>query len=159
MAAADWAGADAAVSAVATAWTAARPTDVPLALFGKQMDRDVRSLTEAVTARDADTARDAGLRVTQNTLDLRSRHQPVPATDRERFALWVYQVGVDAGAGDRGAVQGDHACLKWTLDRIRDTVPDPATVDRTLETLGAAAERGDLPSARDAASALHGMLG
>lgn len=135
------------------------PIDVPLALFGKQMDRDVHALTDAVTARDADTARDAGQRVSQNTLDLRSRHQPVPTTDRERFLLWAYQAGVDTGAGDRGAVQGDHACLKWTFDRIRATVPDPAAVDRTLETLGAAAEREDLPAARDAASALPGLLG
>lgn len=147
VAARDWATATAAAGEITTAWTAARPTDVPLELFGKQMDRDISTLTDAIAAQDATTARHAGLRVHQNVLDLRSRHQPTAVTDRERFDLWAYQVGVDAAAGDRGAVQGDHVCLMWTLDRIRSTMPDPSTVEHTLDALGAAAERGDLAAA------------
>lgn len=147
LAAGDWATATTAAGEIGPAWTAARPTDVPLALLGKQMDRDIRTLTDAITAQDADTARHAGLRVAHNVLDLRSRHQPVPAIDRERFGLWAYQVGVDAAAGDQSAVLGDHACLRWTFDRIRHSAPDPSTVDQTLDALGAAAERGDLAAA------------
>jgi len=156
--ASDWPGAATAAAAVATAWAAARPSDVPLELFGKQMDRDVKSLTDAVAAHDAHAARDAGLRVSQNTLDLRSRHQPVPVTDRERLALWAYQVGVDAAAGDRDAVRGDHACLKWTFDRIRATVRDPAATQRALDAVGTAAGHGDLPSAAAHARELGGLL-
>jgi hypothetical protein len=83
----------------------------------------------------------------------------VTTTDRERFLLWTYQAGIDAAAGDRAAVQGDHACLKWTFDRIRATVPDAAAVDRALKALGTAAERGDLPTIKDTTADLSGLLG
>jgi hypothetical protein len=140
----DWAAAAKATSAVATAWTAARPTDAPLPLLVRQMDRDIDTLGTAVSERDADGARDAVLRVAQNELDVRSRHEPV---DTARFALWARQLVLDAAAADKAAVAGDHASLKWTFDRIRGDIPDAVAIDRTLTALGQAIEDGDLAAA------------
>ncbi|MGH3880836.1 MAG: hypothetical protein ACRDSK_27750 [Actinophytocola sp.] len=144
VAGADWAAADTATAAVAKAWTAARPEDAPLPLLTRQMDRDIDTLTTAVSQRDAGGARDAALRVAQNELDVRSRHE---AVDPTRVALWARQLVIDAAADDQAAVAGDLASLKWTFDRIRGDVPDPAAVHRTLTALGEAVEQGDLAAA------------
>jgi hypothetical protein len=140
----DWAAAATAAASVGKAWTANRPTDAPLPVLTHQMDGDVDSLTTAVADHDAAAARDAALRVAQNELDLRSRYEPV---DTARFALWARQLIVDAAAGDTAAAAGDHACLKWTFERIHDEVTDPATVERTLSATGDALDRGDLTTA------------
>lgn len=150
VAAGEWAEVD----AISAAW---RAVDASPPLLGRQMDRDISSLASTVRDQDADAARDALLRVAQNELDLRSRHQPVAETDLARFALWARQVGLDAAAGDRGGVAGDVECLKWTLDRL--AVADPGSVDRGLAAVRAAAARGDLAEAAELAQGLPALAG
>lgn len=147
--AADWTAAASSASAVARAWSAARPAD--LAQLSTQMNRDIDALTTATRAAEEPEARDAALRVAQNALDLRSRYQPV---DTARFALWARQLVLDAEARDTAAVSGDHACLKWTFDRIRDELPNAAVIDERLSTVESAVTGGDLAAAARQAETL-----
>lgn len=151
LARADWTAAVRYADAVAKAWDAARPTDAPLPVLRRQMDRDIDTLAAAVRDRDAAAARDAALRLAQNELDLRSRHEPV---DPARFALWARQLVIDAAADDKPAVRGDYECLKWTFERIRTAVADSAAVDQTLDGLRTSAGRGDLITAAEHARKL-----
>lgn len=157
VAAGDWATATTETGAVTAAWQTSRPVDAPLAMLGQQMDRDIGTLTETVRDHDTGAARDAALRIEQNELDVRSRHQPVASTDLARFALWAHQLDLDAAAGDRAGVAGDTECLKWTFDRLRDTVADPNAIDQALTAVRTAVERGDLTAAAEQARDLPNL--
>jgi hypothetical protein len=154
----DWAAATTAAKAVNLAWAEFQPSDVPLELLRKQTGRDIDALADAVAKRDADQARNAALRVAQNELDVRSRHQPVTTTDLARMRLWARQAVIDAAAKDAGAVAGDAESLKWTFDRVRDTVSDADAVDARLAELRTAVENEDLAAAATVAKRLSGLL-
>ncbi|MGH3750835.1 MAG: hypothetical protein ACRDT8_25965, partial [Micromonosporaceae bacterium] len=128
--------------------------DAPLTLLREQTERDITSLDSAVADRDASAARDAALRVAQDQLDLRSRHQPVADTELARMRLWARQVVLDADAHDLAAVLGDVATLEWTFDRVRDTVANPGAVDRDLTTMRKAAHAKHFTAATSAADQL-----
>jgi len=83
----DWTAATTAAKAVSLAWSEFQPSDVPLELLRKQTGRDIDSLADAVAKRDADKARNAVLRIAQDELDLRSRHQTATTTDLARMRL------------------------------------------------------------------------
>jgi hypothetical protein len=91
-------------------------------------------------------------------LDLRSRYQPVTSTDLARMGLWARQAVIDAVARDAGAVAGDAESLKWTFDRVRDTVGDADAVDARLAELRAAVENKDLAAAATVPQRLSGLL-
>ncbi|MGH3713965.1 MAG: hypothetical protein ACRDT4_10970 [Micromonosporaceae bacterium] len=155
VAAGDWTAATTAGRAVLRAWSEFQPSDAPLELLRTQLGRDIDALNDAIGARSATAARGAALRVGQGELDLRSRYQPVPATDLARMKLWARQLVVDAAAGDKGGVAGDAECLKWTYDRIGHT----ADVDAALAKVRDAAAKGDLAAASAAATELLKLLG
>jgi hypothetical protein len=155
----DWAAATTAAKAVNLAWAEFQPSDVPLEVFRRQMGRDIDALGDAVAARDADRARGAALRVAQDELDLRSRYQPVTTTDIARMRLWARQVVIDAAARDVGSVAGDVESLKWTFQRVRHTIQDPAAVDARLAEARTAVKNRDLPAAATAAKRLSALLG
>jgi hypothetical protein len=140
----DWTAATTAAKAVSLAWSEFQPSDVPLELLRKQTGRDIDSLADAVAKRDADQARNAVLRIAQDELDLRSRHQTATTTDLARMRLWARQVVIDAMAKDWGAATGDVESLKWTLQRVRDVVSDPAAAEARLADLRKAVESRDL---------------
>jgi len=125
-------------------------------MLDKQMSRDVDTLASAVAARDVTEAHQAALRVAQDDLDLRLRHQPVTAIDRARLDLWARQILVDAADDDPGAVAGDVTTLGWTWDRVRHTA-DPAgggRFDAQLRGVRSAAEKKDVAATARATPAL-----
>ncbi|UIX34847.1 hypothetical protein [Streptomyces sp. GQFP] len=121
--------------AARAAWTAYRASDDVPALLERQMNRDLDTLAKAPENRSA------ALRVAQNTTDLRLRYESVRTVDADRFALWARQLGIDAAAGDAGAVAGDVTALELAWERLREGTP--AAAANTLTT--------DLAAARDAA--------
>ncbi len=155
----DWVAASAAVGALSASWGSIRTSGVP-DLLGKQMTRDVEVLTAAVAARDPKAAHGASLRVAQNALDLRLRHEPLAGIERARADLWARQIPIDAAAGEAGAVLGDATTFGWTWDRIRPTAPSTlvAKVEGPLRELMDAATRKDLAAASRSATALSAAL-
>ncbi|MGH3731103.1 MAG: hypothetical protein ACRDTU_20475, partial [Micromonosporaceae bacterium] len=154
----DWTAATKAAKALTRAWAEFQPGDAPLKLLRTQTDRDIDVYAKAVAGRDADTARDAALRIAQDHLDLVSRYQPVTTTDLARMRLWADQLRYDAAARDKAAVAGDVATLKWTFDRVRGTVADPEAVDDVLAELRTAARSGDLAATGTGAAKLSALL-
>jgi hypothetical protein len=140
----DWARATGASNTLKGAWDAYRAVGVP-PMLDKQMTRDINALAAAVAAREPGKAHDAALRVAQNDLDLRLRHQSVAKTELARLDLWARQLLVDAADRQAGAVAGDVVTLQLIWDRLRHTA-DPATagpVDAQLRTLRGAADKRD----------------
>jgi len=118
-----------------TAWDTYRASDAVPALLERQMTRDLDALGGA-------GARDAALRVAENTSDLRLRYESVPTVDRARLALWARQLRVDAKVGDVGAVAGDVTSLELVWERVRDSAPGSG-VGADLKRLREAADRKD----------------
>lgn len=147
---------DADVAAVRDAWTAYRDSDAVPKLLATQMTRDLDSLDEAVTAKDGHETLAAALRVAQNTSDLRLRYEPVRTVDLDRFALWARQLGIDASAGDEGAVAGDVTSLELVWERLKDDAGGAvaATVTTDLNAARVAADRKDLAKAEELAPGL-----
>lgn len=86
------------------------------------------------------------------SLDLQLRHRPRADIDMELLDLWARQLLIDAAAGNRGAVLGDAATLKWIRDRIAvDARPDLDLIDARLRAIGTAARATD-PGAVSAAA-------
>ncbi|MFD5846375.1 hypothetical protein [Streptomyces chartreusis] len=144
------------LGAVRDAWTAYRDSDAVPELLATQMTRDLDSLDEAVTAKDGQETLAAALRVAQNTSDLRLRYEPVRTVDLDRFALWARQLGIDASAGDEGAVAGDVTSLELVWERLKDGTGGAvaAAVTTDLDAARAAADRKDLAKAAELAPGL-----
>ena len=144
------------LGAVRDAWTAYRDSDAVPKLLATQMTRDLGSLDEAVTAEDGQETLAAALRVAQNTSDLRLRYEPVRTVDLDRFALWARQLGIDASAGDEGAVAGDVTSLELVWERLKNDTGGAvaATVTTDLNAARAAADRKDLAKAEELAPGL-----
>ncbi|WP_432190784.1 hypothetical protein [Streptomyces sp. bgisy027] len=147
---------DADLGAVRDAWTAYRDSDAVPKLLATQMTRDLDSLDEAVSAKDGQETPAAALRVAQNTSDLRLRYEPVRTVDLDRFALWARQLGIDASAGDAGAVAGDVTSLELVWERLKDDTGGAvaAAVTADLSAARAAADRKDLAKAGELAPGL-----
>ncbi|WP_128428253.1 hypothetical protein [Streptomyces cyaneus] len=147
---------DADLGAVQGAWSAYRDSDAVPKLLDRQMSRDLDTLDEAVAAKDDEEALGAALRVAQNTSDLRLRHEPVRTVDLDRFALWARQLGIDAGAGDEGAVAGDVTSLELVWERLKDEAPraEAAAVTADLREAREAADRKDVTAAGQLAPSL-----
>jgi hypothetical protein len=150
----DWTGAAAASASLRRAWDAAR-AGVPERL-GKQLGRDVDLLAGAVKGHKEAAARAAALRVAQDDLDLRLRHQGVARTDLDRLALWARQLQADAAAGDAGSVTGDATTLGLTRERLRNSIDASAAteLDSQLRKLQAVADNKDVAAAAKAVPAL-----
>lgn len=155
----DWSGAATASRTLQRAWDVYRAGGVPT-ILERQMRRDIDGLAGAVAARRPVQAHQAALRVAQNDLDLRLRHQPVDKVDHARLELWARQLLVDAAANDAGAVTGDATTLELIWQRVRHTV-DPtkaARLDAQLRDLRAAADNKKVAAAARAIPALLGTL-
>jgi len=147
------------VDALRRAWAAHRATGVP-PLLDRQTERDVATLAAAVRGGEADEAREALLRVSQDELDLRLPYGEVATVDRARARLWAGQVAVDAAAGDVAGVRGDVATFEWTWRRVAHLVPAAgrAKVEALAEAARAAAARGDLTAAARTSAALSAAV-
>ncbi|MEV0171327.1 hypothetical protein AB0I00_09385 [Streptomyces sp. NPDC050803] len=132
--------------ALREAWTAYRSADEVPDLLERQMTRDLDALAE-----DGD---EAALRVAQNVTDLRLRYEPVRTVDLERFDLWARQLGIDASAGDPGAVAGDVTSLELAWQRLRD---ESAAAEKVADDLREAREAADSEDT-EAASRLSAQL-
>jgi hypothetical protein len=124
--------------------------------LGKQLGRDVDLLAGAVKGHKEAAARAAALRVAQDDLDLRLRHQGVARTDLDRLALWARQLQADAAAGDAGSVTGDATTLGLTRERLRNSIDASAAteLDSQLRKLQAVADNKDVAAAAKAVPAL-----
>jgi len=92
---------------------------------------------------------------TSPALDLQLRHRPRADIDMELLDLWARQLLIDAAAGNRGAVLGDAATLKWIRDRIAvDARPDLDLIDARLRAIGTSARATD-PGAVSAAAVMR----
>lgn len=131
---------DADVRSVRGAWTAYRDSDAVPQLLARQMTRDL----DALGSSDPEGA---ALRVMQNTTDLRLRYEPVRTVDLERFGMWARQLGIDAAAGDAGAVAGDVTSLELAWERLRDDSAESGTVTAGLHAARDAADREDTAAA------------
>ncbi|MCW8381947.1 hypothetical protein [Streptomyces justiciae] len=131
------------VRGVRAAWSAYRAVDVVPALLERQLTRDVGAL-------EGDDPAGAALRVAQDVTDLRLRYEGVRKVDRERFAVWARQLGIDARDGDAGAVAGDVSSLELVWERLG------GGTYKDLEKARDAADRGDLGVAGRIARALGG---
>ena len=67
----------------------------------------------------------------------------------DRFELWARQLGIDAAAGDAGAVAGDVTSLELAWERLREGTPAAAsnTLTTDLDAAREAADREDLTRA------------
>lgn len=148
----------AAADTLRSRWQAYRSADRVPALLERQMSRDIATLQGVAHVPGSAAARAAGLRVLQNSLDLRLRYEPVPSVDRERLELWARQAVADAAAGDAAGVAGDVTSLEITVDRLRDRGGGPSGLAERISALRAAAAAGDVPAAGEAANALLRVL-
>ncbi|MDF3147227.1 MULTISPECIES: hypothetical protein [unclassified Streptomyces] len=144
------------LGAVQDAWTAYRDSDAVPELLHAQMTRDLDTLDEAASAKDEEKMQGAALRVAQNTSDLRLRHEPVRTVDLDRFDLWARQLGIDARAGDEGAVAGDVTSLELVWERLKGEAPraEAAAVTADLRAAREAADRKDMTAAGQLAPSL-----
>ncbi|MGV9450871.1 hypothetical protein [Streptomyces sp. NPDC003635] len=121
------------VRSVRDAWKAYLAADEVPALLERQMSRDVEALA-------GEDPVDAALRAAQNVTDLQLRYETVRDVDLERFTLWAGQLGIDAEAGEAGAVAGDVTSLELAWQRLKD---DSAAAQKVTEDLAAAREAAD----------------
>lgn len=147
---------DADLGAVQDAWTAYRASDTVPKLLDKQMTRDLGTLAEAVGAKDKEETLGAALRVAQNSSDLQLRYEPVRTVDQDRFALWARQLGIDAAAGDEGAVAGDVTSIELVWERLKGDVAkaEAAAITADLREAREAADRKDMAGAAGVAPQL-----
>ncbi|MFJ5773215.1 hypothetical protein [Streptomyces sp. NPDC093094] len=132
------------------AWEAYRGSDTVPGLLERQTGRDLGALA-------GDPAdRGAALRAAQDVSDLRLRYEDVRVVDRDRMAMWARQLGVDARAGDAGAVAGDVTSLELVRQRLGC---DDAAVLAGLAEARDAADREDMEAAAGAAGQLARDLG
>ena len=119
------------------------------------MTRDLAALAQAPQDRAA------ALRVAQNTTDLLLRYEPVRTVDLDRFGLWVRQLGIDAAAGDAGAVAGDVTSLELAWERLREGTSAAAANSLTTDLHAArdAADRKDTKEAGDLGPRLLADIG
>jgi hypothetical protein len=141
------------------AWNAFQAGDVP-PMLEAQMTGALDTLVAAIEAREPAEARQAAINAARASLDLKLRHRTAAETDLDLLDLWARQLVVDTEAGDRDAVIGDAASLKWIRDRIaRDVaVAELRELDARLDGLRAAATARDLSAASIAAARLRVTL-
>jgi hypothetical protein len=156
----DWGAASAGVEEMTRAWTGYGASEVPR-MIEPRMSRDLRALSAAVDARDAERAGQAAIDTAQWAFDLQLRHRPPPEIDLARFDLWAAQLQLDADAGDGAAVNGDLFTLDYIRDRIQHTLEGAnlTRVNAVLEELQGAVGDGDLAAAADVAGRLRGIVG
>ncbi len=154
----NWAAASAALQSMNSAWSAFRAGNVPPMLM-EQMDQTLAALATAVGAQQRLESRQASIDVARASLDLQLRHRPVPEIDLALLDLWGRQILVDIAAGDRSAVLGDVATLKWIRDRLADDVGrEDDDVDDDLVALRTAATAADLAAASAASAKLRAAV-
>jgi hypothetical protein len=153
----DWSAASAAVATMTAAWDASAASGRLVRLTHEMTDALGR-LAERVRRRDSRGASQAALAIDQASLDLRLRYRPTAEVNLARFDLWTRQLETDAASGDRAAVVGDVATLRWIRDRIALEALDGRRLDDDLRFAEAAAEAGQLAAVADAAARLRGTV-
>ena len=138
-----WAEAGAASAELRTASEALQRRDVPT-LVGGQLRDALEALERAVQARDALPAAERALVVASSALDLELQYRPPVEVDLRRFDLAARRLGLDARAGDRKAVAGDLATLRWIGQRFALDDSQSQELNAQLRYLEAAAEAGEL---------------
>lgn len=131
----DWKAASATLSGMADAWKSYRIGDVPR-LIEPVMDRALRTLTVAVDARHASSARNAAIEAARSSFDLQLRYRPVTEMDLARLDLWAAQLLVDEAAGDTAGIGADAYALDYVRDRILGAL-DATTLVQVNTELGA----------------------
>ncbi|WP_328871173.1 hypothetical protein OHT76_14185 [Streptomyces sp. NBC_00287] len=135
------------VRAVRDAWQAYLAADEVPALLERQMTRDVEALT-------GEEPMEAALRVAQNAGDLRLPYESVRTVDLERFDMWARQLGIDAEAGETGAVAGDVTSLELAWQRLQDDSAASEKVATDLKEAREAADQEDTAAAGRSAAEL-----
>ena len=151
----DWTVTSSTVSAMNAAWAQFTLGQVPPRLK-PLMDLALDELTQAVTAQDAEAARQAAVDVEQTGLDLQLRHRLPAEVDLDRVATFARQLLVDVDANEAGAVMGDVLSLGFVRDRIGHTLAtgDLEMLHDHIESLTTAVEENDLEAAATEAELL-----
>ncbi len=155
----DWEAASAAVGEMTAAWDDYKTSDVP-PLLENQMGEALVALGTAVEAQEGANARQTAIDAARAALDLKLRHRTAAETDLDHLDLFARQILVDSEAGDRGAVIGDAAAIRWIRDRIaRDvTFADLRQIDARIAGLRAAVQGRNLAGAAAVAMNLRATL-
>lgn len=155
----DWESAAATAGEMAEAWDAFKAGGVP-AMVETELQGALDALVAAIEAQDVEGTRQATLRVALPTLDLKLRHRTAAETDLDLLDVWARQLVLDAAAGDKNAVIGDAATLKWIRDRVaRDvSLPELQALDERLDGLRSAAAARNLKVAGTAAASLRATV-
>jgi hypothetical protein len=156
----DWEAASASVEEMSAAWDSFKEGEVPLRL-GDQMDGALEELAAAVELQESADTRQAAINAARASLDLQLRYRTAAETDLDLLDLWARQLVVDSEAGERDAMIGDAATLRWIRDRIaRDVSPaELRSIDSQIADLRMAAEAGDPGRAATAAASFRVILG
>jgi hypothetical protein len=159
----DWETATATLAAMSAAWDAHRAGGQVPPLLDVQMSQALDALAgnplmPAVTAGNAEGARNAALDVQMAGLDLELQYRPPTEVDRGRLAIWADQLLVDTASDepDPGHIAGDVTSLEWVWDRVAHMLDDAdvADVEAQLADLRSAADDEDTAAAADAAPQL-----
>jgi hypothetical protein len=153
----DWGTASAGIDDLGVAHDALQKHELPKQLDAQMTDA-LDALAKTVKTRDAHIAPLAALDVALSAADLTLRYRPPVEVDLIRCDLWARQLVVDAEAGEKGAVAGDVATLRWLRDRIPLGGADAKHIDDQLRYLVAAADAKDMGSATHAAERLRKTL-
>ena len=155
----EWTAAAATVEEITGAWGRFKEGEVAPTLRAR-MDDALANLGAAVEGRDQADSRQKAINVLRASLDLRLRYRTAAETDLESLDLWARQLVVDSEAGDRNAMIGDAATLKWIRDRIaRDvSAAELRNIDARIAVLRTAAEAGDHARVAAAAASFRSAL-
>ncbi len=158
--AADWTAASAALGRLTTAWSSVRSRSVPPLLVA-EFNRTIPLLTAGIAARRSADARNAAFDVALSSYDLELRYRPRIEIDLALIDLWVRLLRADALAGDRAALLGDIATLRWIRERIANDLieEEAARIDALLRTLQSTGSASDFSGAIRAATQLQQALG
>lgn len=120
----DWSAAAESLETMRTDWEAYPANDAPV-LLGAEMGEALVSLVAAVDATQPAETRQATIDVARVGLDLQLGQRLPAEVDRDRMALRVDRLIVDAEADDTAAVSGDVTALESTWNRPgTDLEPD-----------------------------------
>ncbi len=124
----------------------------------------LEDLTRAVAAQQSAATRQAALDARRTGLDLLLQYRSRVAVDLARLDLWTSQLELDTQAGDAAGIRSDLIILDWIRQRLAGAGNEREraelrSVEKHLDDLRSAAERGTFAAVLDGARRLQPMLG
>ncbi|MFN0181902.1 MAG: hypothetical protein ACKVZ0_24130 [Gemmatimonadales bacterium] len=114
----NWARASRQAARAAAGWRGYQASGAAPTLLAPLTTAAIDALERAVSAREAETARQAAVTAERRGLDLLVRHAEVRAVDLARLEAFSRQLAIDADAEDEGGARGTVVVLGLILDRL-----------------------------------------